>query len=70
MVQVLESEMSNQDSGAKIDGVDVNQVCVRDRETERDTVRWGERGEIKRQEATMDFHALCSVGTRIAVGLS
>lgn len=35
--QVLESEMSNQDSGAKIDGVDVNQVRVGggEREEER-----------------------------------
>lgn len=31
LLQVLESEMSNQDSGAKIDGVDVNQVCVQER---------------------------------------
>ena len=35
--------MSNQDSGAKIDGVDVNQVCVRERKRENERMRGRER---------------------------
>ena len=54
--QVLESEMSNQDSGAKIDGVDVNQVCGREEDRERWITRDRER---EGATTTMKFRALC-----------